>query len=129
LSVHKATIAVAIAAGGLFCASVKIRAGEACSVVAPALIPLRAADRVKTDRHDAISQAQLHRAGELPAIWEPDAAPEAMRDQPPDKCARQNKGLERDASSKADSNSSHPALEHRRQGRVFRVEAEILGVE
>jgi Flp pilus assembly protein TadG len=34
----------------------------------------------------------------------------AICDQPPDKRARQNKGLERDASGKADSNRSHPAL-------------------
>ena len=122
LDVHKATIAVAVAVGGLreaaeFLGTIentpqalakllaKLRrkhkhlsfcyeagpcgygvhrqltdAGEACAVVAPALIPRRAADRVKTDRRDAISLAQLHRAGELRAIWVPDAAHEAMRD-------------------------------------------------
>ncbi len=57
-----------------------VRAGHACSVVAPSLIPRRAGDRVKTDRRDAVSLAQLHRAGELSAIWVPDAAHEAMRD-------------------------------------------------
>jgi transposase len=57
-----------------------LQAGHACSVVAPSLIPRRAGDRVKTDRRDAISLAQLHRAGELSAIWVPDAAHEAMRD-------------------------------------------------
>jgi transposase len=56
------------------------QAGHACVVVAPALIPRRAGDRVKTDRRDALSLAQLHRAGELSAIWVPDAAHEAMRD-------------------------------------------------
>src|SRR3954447_4983607 len=48
--------------------------------LAPSLIPRRAGDRVKTDRRDAVSLAQLHRAGELSAIWVPDAAHEAMRD-------------------------------------------------
>ena len=57
-----------------------IKAGHTCSVVAPALIPRRAGDRVKTDRRDALSLAQLHRAGELSAIWVPDTAHEAMRD-------------------------------------------------
>src|ERR1700746_3918696 len=35
---------------------------------------------VKTDRRDAVMLAKLHRAGELTAIWIPDAAHEAMRD-------------------------------------------------
>ncbi|MGH7083850.1 MAG: IS110 family transposase, partial [Acetobacteraceae bacterium] len=38
-------------------------------VVAPSLIPLKAGDRVKTDRRDATTLAKLHRAGELTAIW------------------------------------------------------------
>src|SRR6266404_3567341 len=54
--------------------------GHECVVVAPSLIPKRAGDRVKTDRRDAASLARLHRAGELPAGWVPDAAHEAMRD-------------------------------------------------
>src|SRR3954464_6239207 len=49
-------------------------------VVAPSLIPMKAGDRVKTDRRDALMLAKLHRAGELTAIWIPDAAHEAMRD-------------------------------------------------
>jgi transposase len=56
------------------------KAGHTCVVVAPALIPRRAGERVKTDRRDALSLAQLHRAGELSAIWVPDAGHEAMRD-------------------------------------------------
>jgi hypothetical protein len=48
--------------------------------VAPSLIPRRAGDRVKTDRRDAASLARLHRAGELTAVWVPDAGHEAMRD-------------------------------------------------
>ncbi|MDN5568167.1 MAG: transposase [Paracoccus sp. (in: a-proteobacteria)] len=35
---------------------------------------------MKTDRRDAIMLAKLHRAGELTAVWVPDAAYEAMRD-------------------------------------------------
>src|SRR6266436_9868421 len=54
--------------------------GHECVVVAPSLIPKRAGDRVKTDRRDAASLARLHRAGELTAVWVPDAAQEAMRD-------------------------------------------------
>ena len=51
-----------------------------CVVVAPSLIPRRAGNRVKTDRRDAASLARLHRAGELTAVWVPDARHEAMRD-------------------------------------------------
>ena len=47
--------------------------GHECVVVAPSLIPKRAGDRVKTDRRDAASLARLHRAGELTAVWVPDA--------------------------------------------------------
>ena len=49
-------------------------------MVAPSLIPKRPGDRVKTDRRDAASLARLHRAGELTAVWVPDAGHEAMRD-------------------------------------------------
>jgi transposase len=48
--------------------------------VAPSLIPIKAGDRVKTDRRDAMMLAKLHSAGELTPIWIPDAAHEAMRD-------------------------------------------------
>jgi transposase len=54
--------------------------GHNCVVVAPSLIPMKAGDRVKTDRRDALMLAKLHRAGELTTIWIPDAAHEAMRD-------------------------------------------------
>jgi transposase len=54
--------------------------GHVCVVVAPSLIPSKPGDRVKTDRRDALSLAKLHRAGELTAVWVPDAAHEAMRD-------------------------------------------------
>ena len=54
--------------------------GHDCIVVAPSLIPVKAGDRVKTDRRDAVMLAKLHRAGELTAVWVPDAAHEAVRD-------------------------------------------------
>lgn len=37
--------------------------GHDCMVVAPSLIPMKAGDRVKTDRRDAVMLAKLHRAG------------------------------------------------------------------
>jgi transposase len=54
--------------------------GHECVVVAPSLIPMKAGDRIETDRRDAVMLAKLHRAGELTAVWVPDAAHEAMRD-------------------------------------------------
>ena len=54
--------------------------GQDSTVVAPSLIPKKAGDRVKTNRRDAVMLARLHRAGELTAVWVPDAAHEAMRD-------------------------------------------------
>jgi transposase len=55
-------------------------AGHHCSVIAPSLVPQKPGDHVKTDRLDAVKLARLHRAGELDAVWVPDAAHEAMRD-------------------------------------------------
>src|SRR5260370_42634408 len=49
-------------------------------VVAPALIPKRAGERIKTNRRDAVTLARLHRAGELTGVWAPDPAHEAVRD-------------------------------------------------
>ena len=57
-----------------------VEMGHDCRVVAPSLIPVKAGDRVKTDRRDALALAKLHRAGELTAVWVPDEAHEAMRD-------------------------------------------------
>ena len=54
--------------------------GFECAVVAPAMIPRKAGDRVKTDRRDAEMLARLWRAGELTPIWTPDEEQEAMRD-------------------------------------------------
>src|SRR5580704_11939223 len=55
------------------------RLGHRCDVVAPALIPRKVGDRVKTDRRDAMMLAQTLRAGQLTAVWVPDEAHEAMR--------------------------------------------------
>jgi transposase len=57
-----------------------VELGHDCIVVAPSLIPVKAGDRVKTDRRDAAMLAKLNRAGELTAVWVPDAAHETMRD-------------------------------------------------
>ena len=54
--------------------------GFESAVVAPAMIPRKAGDRVKTDRRDAEMLARLWRAGELTPIWTPDEEQEAMRD-------------------------------------------------
>jgi transposase len=54
--------------------------GHECTVVAPSLVPVRAGNRVKTNRRDAVTLARLHRAGELTAVWVPDPTHEAMRD-------------------------------------------------
>ena len=56
------------------------RLGHRCDVVAPALIPRKAGDKVKTDRRDAMMLAQTLRAGQLTTVWVPDEAHEAMRD-------------------------------------------------
>src|SRR5579862_7730271 len=54
--------------------------GLPCEVIAPALIPRRAGDRVKTDRRDASHLAVLYRAGALTAIHIPTEEEEAARD-------------------------------------------------
>ena len=54
--------------------------GVKCEVVAPTLVPVKAGDRVKTDRRDALKLARSYRAGDLTPVWVPDAAHEALRD-------------------------------------------------
>ena len=54
--------------------------GVACAVIAPTLVPVKAGDRVKTDRRDALKLARCHRAGDLTAVWVPDQGSEALRD-------------------------------------------------
>jgi transposase len=53
--------------------------GHDCTVVAPSLVPVRAGNRVKTNRRDAVTLARLHRTGELTAVGVADPAHEAMR--------------------------------------------------
>jgi transposase len=54
--------------------------GVKCDVVAPTLVPVKAGDRVKTDRRDAAKLARSYRSGDLTPVWVPDAAHEALRD-------------------------------------------------
>jgi transposase len=56
------------------------RIGARCEVAEPTLVPVKVGDRVKTDRRDALKLARNYRAGELTAVWVPDAAHEALRD-------------------------------------------------
>lgn len=57
-----------------------VQLGVECEVIAPTLIPVKAGDRVKTDKRDAIKLARCYRAGELTPVWVPDRAHEALRD-------------------------------------------------
>jgi transposase len=54
--------------------------GVQCEVVAPTLVPVKASDRVKTDRRDAEKLARCYRSGDLTAVWVPDEGFEALRD-------------------------------------------------
>jgi len=54
--------------------------GLDCAVCSPAHIPKSPAERIKTDRRDALMLARLHRAGELTYVFVPRADDEAMRD-------------------------------------------------
>ena len=54
--------------------------GMECTVVAPSLIPKKAGERIKTDKRDAEKLARLLRAGDLSAVYVPDATDEAIRD-------------------------------------------------
>ena len=56
--------------------------GQSCAVIAPALIPVRPGDHVKTDRRDAEKLASFHRSGELTEICVPTREEEAARDLP-----------------------------------------------
>lgn len=55
-------------------------AGIACDVIAPSLIPVRAGDRVKTDRRDAKKLVSLQRAGLLRYVMPPTRELEGLRD-------------------------------------------------
>ena len=54
--------------------------GVACDVVAPSLVPVRAGDRVKTDRRDAKKLVGLQRAGLLRFVAPPTTETEGLRD-------------------------------------------------
>jgi transposase len=56
------------------------RVGVACDVIAPSLVPVRAGDRVKTDRRDAKKLVRLYRAGELSFVEPPSPEQEGLRD-------------------------------------------------
>ncbi len=51
-----------------------------CTVIAPALVPRRPGERIKTDRRDARKLCRLFRAGELTAVRVPPPDEEAVRD-------------------------------------------------
>src|ERR1035437_4305478 len=54
--------------------------GVKCEVIAPTLVPMKAGDRVKTDRRDAERLARSYRSDDLTAVWVPDEGSEALRD-------------------------------------------------
>jgi len=54
--------------------------GKVCQVIAPTLVPMKAGDRVKTDRRDAERLARCYRGGDLTPVWVPDETHEALRD-------------------------------------------------
>src|SRR5579875_2125955 len=66
--------------GGFDLLRVLAELGVACDVIAPSLIPVRAGDRVKTDRRDAKKLVRLYRAGELVYVQPPSPETEGLRD-------------------------------------------------
>jgi transposase len=54
--------------------------GVRCEVIAPTLVPMKAGDRVKTDRRDAERLARSYRSGDLTPVWVPNEGSEALRD-------------------------------------------------
>lgn len=54
--------------------------GYECQVVAPSLIPIKAGDKIKTDRRDSLTLAKLLRSGELTAVHIPAEDQERLRD-------------------------------------------------
>jgi transposase len=54
--------------------------GYATEVIAPSRVPRKPADRIKTDRRDALLLARLHRSAELTSIVVPEPKDEAIRD-------------------------------------------------
>jgi transposase len=56
--------------------------GPVCWVVAPALMPQQAGDRIHTDRRDAVPLARLLRSGDRTPVAVPTGEAEALRDLP-----------------------------------------------
>jgi len=56
------------------------RIGYVCRIIAPALIPRKPGERVKTNRRDALKLARFDRAGELTVVRQPPEEQEALRD-------------------------------------------------
>src|SRR5882672_3702741 len=54
--------------------------GVPCAVIAPTLVPVKAGERVKTDRRDAEKLARSYRSGDLTPVWVPAPGHEALRD-------------------------------------------------
>jgi len=54
--------------------------GVDCIVIAPSLIPMKAGDRIKTDKRDARKLVELFRAGLLTEVHPPTPGEEALRD-------------------------------------------------
>jgi transposase len=54
--------------------------GYDCQVVAPALIPVKAGERIKTDRRDSEKLAHFLRSGDLTPVNVPDEKSESIRD-------------------------------------------------
>jgi transposase len=80
-SVHRRPVFVYEAGPCGFWLYRRLRAqGLECMVVSPSKTPRNTADRIKTDRRDAMKLARLARAGELEAIHVPDERDEAVRD-------------------------------------------------
>jgi transposase len=84
-----------------------------CEVIAPALIPRKPGDRVKTDRRDAVKLARLYRAGELTTIKVPTMAQETARD-----LVRAREGIRRDRTAARQRLSKYLLRHGRRYGRT-----------
>jgi transposase len=62
--------------------------GINCEVIAPTPVPMKAGDRVKTDRRDAERLARSYRSGDLTAAWVPDGRHCAIWSEPAKRLSR-----------------------------------------
>ncbi len=85
--------------------------GVACDVIAPSLVPVRAGDRVKTDRRDAKKLVALFRGGLLRFVAATD---------PGDRGAQGPAALPRRPPLRADRGTTPRAKQLLRHGRIFR---------